>query len=132
SALDMGTGGGERFLLLRDHWPDAVTVTEEYPPNLALVQQRLEPLGVRVVEARLTDVDPLPFADNEFDLILNRHSAFNSGEVGRVLARGGTFFTQQVHGHSSEDLLAEFHAHPQWPDSTPDKYVPRLQAAGLD
>ena len=132
AALDLGTGGGERFLALRDHWPARVTVTEEYPPNLALVRQRLEPLGVRVVDARLTDVDPLPFVAAEFDLVLNRHSAFNSTEVGRVLASGGTFLTRQVHGRWAEDLLAEFDATPQWPDSTPEKYVPRLHAAGLD
>ena len=132
SVLDMGTGGGERFLSLREHWPAAVTVTEEYAPNLALVRQRLEPLSVRVVEARLTDVDPLPLVDREFDLVLNRHSAFNSGEVGRVLAKGGAFLTQQAHGRSAEDLLAEFDARPQWPDSTPEKYVPRLRGAGLD
>ena len=98
AALDVGTGGGERFLALRDHWPTRVTETEEYPPNLALVRERLEPLGVRVVDACLTDVDPLPFASGEFDLVLNRHSAFNSAEVGRVLAAGGTFLTRQVHG----------------------------------
>jgi len=132
SVLDMGTGGGERFLSMRDHWPSTVTATEEYPPNVALARRRLEPLGVRVVEARLTDIDRLPFKDNEFDLVLNRHSAFNSAEVGRVLARGGTFFTQQVHGRSAEDLMAVFGAHPQWPDSTPEKYLPRLRAAGLE
>jgi SAM-dependent methyltransferase len=131
SVLDMGTGGGERFLELREHWPTRATVTEEYPPNLALVQERLSPLGVRVFEVRLTDYDPLPFGAAEFDLVLNRHSAFNSDEVGRVLTPGGTFLSQQVHGRSAEDLLAEFNATPQWPDSTPDKYIPRLQAAGL-
>lgn len=132
AVLDLGTGGGERFLALREDWPERVTVTEEYPPNLALVRQRLEPLGVRVVDARLTDVGPLPFLTGEFDLVLNRHSAFNSAEVGRVLRPGGAFLTQQVHGRSAEDLLAAFDATPQWPGSTPTKYVPRLQAAGLE
>jgi len=132
SVVDLGTGGGERFLELREHWPSSVTVTEEYPPNLALVRERLGPLGVRVVDARLTDYDLLPFATAEFDLVLNRHSAFNAAEVGRVLAPGGTFLTQQVHGRSTEDLAEAFDAQHLWPDSTPDKYVPRLQAAGLE
>ena len=47
------------------------------------------------------------------------------------MARGGTFLTQQVHGRWAEDLLAEFDATPPWPDSTPDKYVPLLEGAGL-
>jgi SAM-dependent methyltransferase len=131
SVLEMGSGGGERFGQLRKHWPSRVTVTEEYPPNVALVRQRFEPLGVRVAEVRLTDVDPLPFANAEFDLVLNRHSAFNSAEIGRVLAPSGTFFTQQVHGRNLEDLQTAFHATPQWPDSTPEKYVSLLGAAGL-
>jgi len=96
SVLELGTGGGERFLQLRGHWPSRVTVTEEYPPNVALVRERLGSLGVRVVEVRLTDIDPLPFATDEFDVVLNRHSAFNSAEVARVLGPGGTFLTQRT------------------------------------
>jgi hypothetical protein len=30
------------------------------------------------------------------------------------------------------DLLAAFDAKPQWPDATPEKYLPRLEAAGLE
>jgi hypothetical protein len=84
------------------------------------------------VEARLTDVDPLPFGAGEFDIVINRHSAFNSAEVGRVLVQGGTFLTQQVHGRSAEDLQAEFNASPQWPDSSVEKYLPRLRAVGFE
>lgn len=73
----------------------------------------------------------MPFASHEFDLVLNRHSGLNCAEVARVLAPGGVFLTQQVHGLWAQDLLAEFGADPQWPDATPEVYVPRLQAAGL-
>src|SRR5262249_10131478 len=58
-------------------------------------------------------------------------AAFNATEVARVLAPGGTFLTQQVHGRSLADLQAVFGAAPQWPDATPARYVPRLYAAGL-
>jgi SAM-dependent methyltransferase len=131
SVIDLGTGGGERFLKLREHWPKKVVVTEDYPPNFKLATERLTPLGVKVVKVELTDDAPLPFADGEFDLVLNRHSGFNSNEVARILAVGGTFLTQQVHGLWAYDLLATFDAKPQWPTSTLDKYVPRLKAAGL-
>lgn len=131
SVLDLGTAGGERLLELRDHWPAHVTATEEHPPNYHLALQRLAPLGVRVVGVRLTDDALMPFSDGEFDLVLNRHSAFNCAEVARVLAPGGTFLTQQVHGRNLEDLQAHFGAAPQWPDATPAKYVPRLQTAGM-
>lgn len=49
-----------------------------------------------------------------------------------MLAPGGTFLTQQVHGLWAHDLLAVFGAKPQWPDATPERYLPRLQAAGLE
>jgi len=131
AVIDLDTGGGERFLELHPYWPAKVAVTEEYPPNLTLVTERLAPLGVQVHCVRLTDDDPMPFADREFDLVLNRHAAFNPAEVARILARGGVFLTQQVHGLWAEDLHAAFGVTPQWPDATPEKYVPRLQAAGL-
>ena len=131
SVVDLDTGGGERFLELRPFWPAKVVVTEGYPPNFALVEQRLAPLGVQVLSVRLTDSDPMPFAGGEFDLLLNRHAAFNPAEVARVLAPGGAFLTQQVHGLWADDLLAAFGAAPQWPDAAPEKYVPRLRAAGL-
>ena len=73
----------------------------------------------------------MPFDDGEFDLVLNRHAAFNSSEVSRVLSPGGAFLTQQVHGMWAWDLLAAFDASPQWPDATPELYVPLLEAAGM-
>jgi SAM-dependent methyltransferase len=131
SLLDMGTGGGERLLKLKAHWPAKVVVTEDYPPNFKLATERLSPHSVKVLDVPLTDYDPMPFADGEFDLVLNRHSGLNSSEVARILAQDGTFLTQQIHGLWAEDLIAAFDARPQWPDSTPEKYMPRLQAAGL-
>ncbi len=131
AVLDMGTGGGERLLELRAHWPDAVVVTEDYPPNVKLAGDRLGPLGVRVVRASLRQDRGMPFAGGAFDLVLNRHSGLNGAEVARVLAPGGIFLTQQIHGLWAQDLLAEFGAVPQWPDATPATYVPRLEAVGL-
>ena len=55
SVLDLGTGGGERLLRLKDAWPERVVVTEDYPPNVRLAKMRLDPLGGRVVWAELLD-----------------------------------------------------------------------------
>ena len=132
SVVDLDTGGGERFLKLHEHWPPKVVATEHYPPNFKLATERLTPFGAKVVDIQLSDFGPMPFTDGEFDLVLTRHAAFNPSEVGRVLAFGGTFLTQQVHGLWAVDLLASFDAKPQWPDATPEKYLPRLQEAGLE
>lgn len=131
AVIDMGTGGGERLLKLQEHWPKKVVVTEDYPPNFRLATERLSRFGARVVKVPLTDYDPMPFADGEFDLVLNRHSGFNAREVARILAPGGRFLTQQVHGLWAYDLIAAFDAKPQWPTSTPEKYVPQLKAGGM-
>ena len=97
SVVDLGTGGGERLLRLQEHWPRKVVAAEDYPPNFRLASERLAPFGVKVVSVRLTADGPMPFDDGEFDLVLNRHAAFNPAEVARILAAGGTFLTQQVH-----------------------------------
>lgn len=68
SMVDLGTGGGERFLSLKEYWPQKVAVTEYYPPNFKLAVERLAPLGVRVVNCDYNT----PFTDEEFDLVLNR------------------------------------------------------------
>lgn len=131
AVLDLETGGGERFLKLSDSWPQKVVATESYPPNFKLASERLAPLGVHVIDVESTDNGPQPFADYEFDLVLNRHAGFNPAEVARILAPGGVFLTQQVHGLWAHDLLAAFNVKPQWPQATPENYLPRLQAAGL-
>jgi SAM-dependent methyltransferase len=131
SVIDLGTGGGERFLGMRAYWPKKVCATEEYPPNFKLATERLTPFSVRVVDAGQNIDEPMPFANGEFDLILNRHSGFNPREIARLLTAGGVFLTQQVHGLSLSDLLFRFNSHPPWPFATPEFFIPRLQAAGL-
>ena len=44
------------------------------------------------ITVRKTEEDkPLPFADNSFDLVLNRHDFYDVNEVRRVLKPGGYF-----------------------------------------
>ena len=79
SVLDMGTGGGERLLVLRERWPTRVVATEDHPPNVELARSRLEPLGCSVVDVP-SNRTPMPFADGEFDLILCRYVGLYYGE----------------------------------------------------
>lgn len=130
--LDIDTGGGEKLLALRSHWPGKVVASEGYAPNLEVARKRLTLLGVTVVEMESGNLAPMPFADDEFDLVLNRHGAFNANEVARILAPGGIFLTQQVHGLWAHDLLAHFGATPQWPSATYEDAITRLAAAGLE
>ncbi|BCB03725.1 class I SAM-dependent methyltransferase [Bacillus sp. KH172YL63] len=95
SMLDMGTGGGELLSMLQP-FPPSVCATEGYPPNVPVARERLEPLGVRVEE--INEDFHLPFEDNQFDLIINKHESYSPAEVKRILSAGGTFLTQQVGG----------------------------------
>jgi SAM-dependent methyltransferase len=80
---------------------------EAWPPNVPVAAARLRALGIAVVQdegAPENDTQHpgrgrLPFRDEAFDLVTNRHEAFQAAEVRRVLAPGGTFVTQQVDYH---------------------------------
>ncbi|MGI8316288.1 class I SAM-dependent methyltransferase [Halobacillus mangrovi] len=115
SMLDMGTGGGEFLSRLRP-LPDYTAATEGYEPNLPVARDCLEPLGVNVVQTKEDDI--LPFEDNRFDLIVNKHESFDPSEVKRVLKPGGTFLTQQVGGldclQINEALHAEENEYKDW------------------
>jgi SAM-dependent methyltransferase len=93
SLLDMGTGGGELLSSLTPLPPDT-HATEAYPPNQSIARERLAPLGVTV--HNINDEDTLPFEDERFDLVINRHESYDTHEVYRILRPGGFFITQQV------------------------------------
>lgn len=102
--LDMGTGGGE-FLLTLGHPYALTSVTEGWAPNLALCKKRLEPLGVTVREYDSEKGQPMPFPDDSFDLVINRHESYDLSEVRRVLKKNGFFVTQQVGGENDLPLV---------------------------
>lgn len=100
--LDLDTGGGE-FLLSLGHPHANTAATEHYPPNVALCRETLMPLGVDFRDADAAG--PLPFPDESFDLILNRHGDFNPSELYRILKPGGYFITQQVGAENDRELV---------------------------
>ncbi|MEX1307015.1 MAG: methyltransferase domain-containing protein [Eubacteriales bacterium] len=129
--LDMGTGGGE-ILLGFNHPHKNTTVTEAYPPNIALIQKFLAPLGISVVPVKQDDL--LPIADNVFDIVINRHESFDADEVFRVLKPGGVFITQQVGGQNnrvlSEFLIEDFK--PPYPDWDATHAAKKLALSGFE
>ena len=100
--LDLDTGGGE-FLLSLNHPYRNTAATENYPPNVELCSRTLLPLGI---DFRPGDAKgPLPFAEESFDLVLNRHGDFHPAEIHRVLKKGGIFLTQQVGAENDQELV---------------------------
>ena len=127
--LDVATGGGEVFSSFAP-FPGRATAVEGYPPNLAVARGRLEPLGVRVLQANTAS--GMPFEDGAFDLILNRHGGFRSAEMHRVLKSGGVFLTQQVGGDNLADLAYVFGARLAYPGNTLDRISGELRALGCE
>ena len=100
--LDYDTGGGE-FLLSLNHPYDKTSATEGYQPNVELCKEVLLPLGIDFKECN--NAANIPFQDESFDLIINRHGDFNAEEIYRLLKKGGVFITQQVGEDNDRDLV---------------------------
>lgn len=100
--LDYDTGGGE-FLLSLKHPFHKTAATEGYPPNVELCRETLLPLGIHFKACE--DPANIPFENESFDMIINRHGDFNAGELYRLLKKGGIFVTEQVGGENDRDLV---------------------------
>jgi SAM-dependent methyltransferase len=99
--LDIGTGGGEHLLTLNHPYSNTFA-TEAYPHNFELCRKTLTPLGIDV--RQVFNDNYLPFENNMFDIIINRHESFDMDEVYRVLKPNGLFITQQVGGSNNKEL----------------------------
>jgi SAM-dependent methyltransferase len=131
AALDLGTGGGEWLLGVRDAWPSAMHATEGWPPNLPVATAALAAHGVEVRAYDGEAGDPLPYDDASVDLVLARHEAYGEDEVRRVLRPGGRLLTQQVDGHEMDDLAGWFGGGAPYPEVTLAALARRALAAGL-
>ena len=100
--LDYDTGGGE-FLLSLGHPYDKISATEGYPPNVELCKKTLLPLGIDFKVCN--DPANIPFRDESFDLIINRHGSFDAKELYRLLKKDGIFITQQVGEDNDRELV---------------------------
>lgn len=129
--LDMATGGGE-FLLTLQHPYENTSVTEAWEPNVKLCTERLVPLGITVKQ--VYEDDKLPFDDNCFDIIINRHGSFDIEEVKRVLKPKGIFITQQVGGRNNEKLSYKLikNFKPQFSNNTLSNITKQLEGVGFE
>lgn len=129
--LDMETGGGE-FLLTFNHPPQLTSAIEGYEPNIKVCEETLLPLGITFKPC--DGGDPLPFEDDSFDVITNRHGDYDVNEIKRTLKKGGLFLTQQV-GAENDLELAELllgHAEPAYPEAYLEKAKKQFEKNGFD
>ena len=100
--LDIDTGGGE-FLLSLGHSPSLTSASEGWKPNVELCQEKLGGMGIDFHE--MTDYSAMPFADEQFDIVTDRHGSYDADEIFRVLKHGGVFITQQVGEQNDRELV---------------------------
>ncbi len=137
SLLDLGTGGGE-FVTSLGLLPRTACVTEGYGPNAKIALSSLSPLGADVVETLCDDNGSspqrgaLPFRDEAFDLVIDRHESYVPDEVYRVLNPKGLFLTQQVGPENDEELGRLFHSQSQSTRWDSEAAVKELRASGFD
>lgn len=138
--LDMGTGGGERLSsLVRNVGFDGRTVvrgpvihaSEGWEPNVDLATSALEKYGIEVRRYDSESGETMPWSDEVFDLVMNRHESYDAAELARVLAPNGTFLTQQVDGTEASEFRHWFGGESQAPDIRLEPCAEELEAQGL-
>lgn len=125
--LDYNTGGGEYLLTLK-HPYRMTSATEGYTPNVKLCKDKLLPLGIDFREC--DDPSKIPFDDNSFDLIINRHGEFDPFEIHRLLKSDAFFITQQVGCNNDRDLVEM--VLPNTPNPFPHLYLQEQRRAFKD
>lgn len=100
--MDYDTGGGE-FLLSLQHPFNKTSATEGYAPNVELCKEKLLPLGINFKECN--NPNDIPFEDDSFDIMINRHGDFAPKEIYRLLCKNGIYITEQVGGDNERDLV---------------------------
>lgn len=105
--------------------------TEGWPPNLPVATAALAARGIPVLAYDAEEDRRLPFADARFDVVLDRHEAYDVAEVMRVLRPGGRFLTQQVDGRDFEETHALFGGTTAYPHITLERLRAEAVSAGF-
>ena len=105
--LDLGTGGGERFLELAEYFGSGVGIDAD-PRMIAVAKEDTAKIVKCRVTFRKMDARALKFPDGAFDVVLNRHAPVYMDEIARVLEPGGYFITQQVGTRNHANICGLF------------------------
>jgi SAM-dependent methyltransferase len=128
--LDVGTGGGERFLAFAPSFGAGVGIDPD-PEMIRTARANTSPSLVEKVSFVEGYAEMLPAPDTAFDVVLNRHAVVDVAEVMRVLRPGGYFITQQVGAQNTFNIATLFGAGPGMGGTqiAPDQEIPALADA---
>jgi SAM-dependent methyltransferase len=130
--LDIGTGGGERFLALADALRSGVGI-DASAEMIATAQQNLAPALADEVTFAVMSAQRLASAPASFDVVLHRHAPVDAAEVARALRPGGVFVTRQVGARNTANICAVFGCTPGGTYASDPSQTPEaLRAAFID
>lgn len=98
--LDIGTGGGERFLQLARYYKIGVG-TDSDPEMVEIAVGNAKKVNNT---SFLTDTDRLNRLSKDFNVIINRHAPFNLVAIKEHLVNHGYFITQQVGQNNTANI----------------------------
>lgn len=105
TVLDVGTGGGEKFLFFSQYFERGVGIDPEPEMIRTARQNGAEQSRVTFLEM---GAESLEFPDASFDVVLTRHAPVFVPKVVRVLKPGGYFIAQQVGAENMDNIRQEF------------------------
>jgi ubiquinone/menaquinone biosynthesis C-methylase UbiE len=109
--LDLGTGTGNAATWLAERFPDAEVIGVDIADRMIATARAKLPTELRRrVEFDVADASALPFADGEFDLVVQVSAPAFFAETARVLAPGGHLIVVSSRGtgtpfHTPVELL---------------------------
>lgn len=107
AVLDVGTGGGERFLELADAFGTGVGVDLD-PARVAVARANLSDRLRGRIAFEAMDSRELDFDDERFDVVLSCHARYSPEQVLRVLRPGGRFVAERVGDHMNQPIFDAF------------------------
>jgi SAM-dependent methyltransferase len=139
--LDLGTGGGERFLELASSFGEGVGI-DAFAEMVSTARENTPPaLAGKVRFERMRD-EALTFPAESFDVVLCRHARAVPAEIAPVLRPGGYFVCQGVGERNTQSVFDAFewgsnggmwrryHAARGEPHDDPDTLAAEFEAAG--
>ena len=105
--LDVGTGGGERFLQLAPSFGEGVGI-DAFEPMVRTARANTPAALAGKIRFELMRDDALTFDDGAFDAVLCRHADAEPDQVARVLRPGGYFVNQGVGERNTQSVFDAF------------------------
>ncbi|MCK4572124.1 class I SAM-dependent methyltransferase [candidate division WOR-3 bacterium] len=105
--LDIGTGGGERFLDLASNFGIGMGIDSD--PTMIKTAKRNIPTSFKDrVHFKEMSGEDLKFPNDTFDIVLNRHAPVYPKEIIRIMRADGIFITEQVGPKNTQNICKVF------------------------